>query len=169
MSLRFHHLMSCRRARCSGEQWPGARGWPSSHPVFLPPFLPSQPWFCTNLLCVCRQSFPSLSFVFFIWGWGGRQKFPKDSSSANVLGLCEWVLDGLFPFLDKKDPTLVPQGCERISLTKTSKVLFLSVKSMKRFCVGLVAGKEIVRHFSLGAPSSIWGCTLSRFYGSPMV
>jgi len=169
MSLRFHHLMSCRRARCSGEQWPGARGWPSSHPVFLPPFLPSQPWFCTNLLCVCRQSFPSLSFVFFIWGWGGRQKFPKDSSSANVLGVCEWVLDSLFPFPDKKDPTLVPQGCERISLTKTSKVLFLSVKSMKRFCVGLVAGKEIVRHFSLGAPSSIWGCALSRFYGSPMV
>ena len=169
MSLRFHHLMSCRRARYSGEQWPGARGWPSSHPVFLPPFLPSQPWFCTNLLCVCRQSFPSLSFVFFIWGWGGRQKFPKDSSSANVLGVCEWVLDSLFPFPDKKDPTLVPQGCERISLTKTSKVLFLSVKSMKRFCVGLVAGKEIVRHFSLGAPSSIWGCALSRFYGSPMV
>ena len=53
------------------------------------------------------------------------------------------------------DPTLVPPGCERISLAETHKVLFLSVKSMKRFCVGFVAGKEIVRHFSLGAPSSI--------------
>ena len=132
--LRFHRLMSCGGAQCSGEQWPGARGWPSLHPVFLPPFLPSQPCFCTNLLCVLRQSFPSLSFVFFIWGWGGRQTFPRDSFSANVLGVGEWVLDSLFPFLDKRDPTWVPQGCERISLTKTNKVLLLSVRSTKVLC-----------------------------------
>lgn len=53
-----------RRTHCSGDRGPEARGWTSFRLVFLPFFLPSQPWLRANLLCVFRQSF-SLSELQF--------------------------------------------------------------------------------------------------------